>query len=154
MFGVEFVLLSHNDQRRLKPVIEATQEDEAMSIPPAPLSAQKGPYAILIVDDDPDMRLLCATMLASDGFNVLQAAGSTEAMEICLRHIGEIHLALVDVMLPPQVPRLMTERTSRPRVHGHKLMRNLLAKRKGLRAVMMSAHSKGRLMNNGINLVK
>jgi len=153
VFDVEFVVLPDNDQRRLTHVIEAPPEDEAMSIAPAPLSPPKGPYTILIVDDAPDMRLLCATMLASDGFHVLQAAGSTEALEICSTYVGKIHLALVDVMLPPDVPQLMTERTSWPRVHGDKLVRNLLAKRQGLRAVMMSAYSKGKLMHNGIDLV-
>ena len=132
VFGIECVLLPDNNQRRLKPVIEATQKDEAMSIPPPSLNPQTGPYTILIVDDDPDMRLLCATTLVSAGFNVLQAAGSTEAMEICVRHGEEIHLALVDVMLSPPDPQWMTERTSWPRVHGHKLILNLLAKRKGL----------------------
>ena len=73
-------------------------------------------------------------------------------MEICVRYGEEIHLALVDVMLSPQDPQWMTERTSWPRVHGHKLILNLLAKRKGLRAVMMSATSTRRLRNNGINL--
>lgn len=129
------------------------QKDEAMSIPPPSLNPQAGPYTILIVDDDPDMRLLCATTLALAGFNILQAPGSTEAMEICVTFKEEIHLALVDVLLPPADPQWMTERTSWPRVHGHKLILQLLAKRKGLRAVMMSAHSKGRLMNNGLNLV-
>lgn len=124
-----------------------------MSTSPPSLNPQTDPYTILIVDDDPDMRLLCATTLISAGFNVLQAPGSTEAMEICVRYGGEIHLALVDVLLPPNDPQWMTEQTRWPRVHGHQLIMNLLAKRKGLRAVMMSAHSKGRLMNNGLNLV-
>ena len=144
VFGIEFVLLPYNDQRNLKPVIGATQKDEAMSISTPSLNPQTGPYTMLIVDDDPDMRALCATTLVSAGFNVLQAEGSTATMEICVRHLGEIHLALVDVMLPPQDPQWMTERTSWPRVHGHKLIMNLLAKRKGLRAVMMSAHSQGK----------
>ncbi|MEP6958515.1 MAG: PilZ domain-containing protein [Nitrospirota bacterium] len=153
VFEVEFVHLPEDDQRRLKQVVEAPHEYEALSIPPAPLSPQRGPYTILVVDDAPDMRLLCATILASEGFNVLQASGSTEAREICLTHVGEIHLALVDVMLPPHDAQLMKERTSWPRVHGHMLVRNLLAKRKGLRVVLMSAYSKAKLMHNGIDLV-
>ena len=153
VFEVEFVHLPDDDQRRLKQVLEAPHEYEALAIPPATLSPQKGPYTILVVDDDPDMLRLCATTLASDEFKVLQASGSTEALDLCLTHVGEIHLALVDVMLSPHVPQLMVERTSWPRVHGNKLVRNLLAKRKGLRVVLMSAHSKAKLMHNGIDLV-
>lgn len=152
VFEVEFVHLPEDDQRRLTQVLEAPHEYEALAIPPAPLSPQKGPYTILVVDDAPDMLRLCATTLASDGFNVLQASGSTEALDICLTHVGEIHLALVDVMLPPHDPQLM-KAYSRPRVHGPQLVRNLLAKRKGLRVVLMSAHSKARLRHNGIDLV-
>ena len=153
VFEVEFVHLPEDDQRRLKQVLEALHEYEALAIPPAPLIPHKGPYTILVVDDDPDMLCLCATTLASAGHNVLQASGSTEALEICSRHVREIHLALVDVMLAPCDLQMMKERTSWPRVHGHQLVRNLLAKRKGFRVVLMSAHSKARLSHNGIDLV-
>jgi hypothetical protein len=66
VFEVEFVHLPDDDQRRLKQVLEAPHEYEALSRPAAPLSPQKGPYTILVVDDAPDTRLLCATILASD----------------------------------------------------------------------------------------
>ena len=37
---------------------------------------------ILIVDDDPSIRLLCATSLTKAGYHVLEAEGSSEAMSL------------------------------------------------------------------------
>jgi FixJ family two-component response regulator len=152
VFGVEFIQMPHNDQLRLKHLTKETHEGEAMSTPQAPLRPQEGPYTILVVDDDSDMLCLCAKTLAQDGFNVLQALGSTEAMEICSTHVGDIHIALVDVMLDPPAFQLKTEKLHCPRVHGHTLVKGLTAKRKGLRVVMMSAHSLVSLTKNGIDL--
>jgi PleD family two-component response regulator len=152
VFGVEFIRLPYNDQLRLNQLTQETHKDEAMSIPQAPLSPQESPHTILVVDDDPDMLHLCARTLARAGFNVLQASGSTEAMEICTTHVGDIHIVLVDVMLDPLAIQLRTEQLHCPRVHGHVLVKGLTAKRTGLRAVMMSAHSKVTLTKNGIDL--
>ena len=147
-FGVEFIQLPHNDRLRLTELTMDTFEDEATSMHQTPLSPQVGRYTILLVDDDPAMRHLCSTLLARDGFNVLQASGSTEAMAICAEHVGDIHIALVDVLLqPPAVQKLEGSR-----VHGHTLAKHLTAKLKGLRTIMMSTNSKASLANNGIDL--
>ena len=147
-FGVEFIQLPHNDQLRLNELTLDTLEAETTPLPQAPLSPQAGRYTILLVDDDPAMRHLCSTLLARDGFNVLQASGSTEAMAICAEHVGDIQIALVDVLLqPPAVQKL-----DGSRVHGHTLAKDLTAKLKGLRTIMMSTNSKASLANNGIDL--
>ncbi|NOS76522.1 MAG: response regulator [Nitrospira sp.] len=108
------------------------------------------PTTILVVDDDPDILHLCALKLKRYGFNVLQASGSTEALQICSTHVGDIHLALVDLMLAPPVFQLRTEKLPYLRIHGHTLVNGLLETRKGLRAVLMSSHSKTTLENNGL----
>jgi len=149
-FGIEFIQLPHQDQLRLTQVSEETQEDEAMSIPKASTSPKQGSYTILVVDDDPEMLDFCTLTLTRGGFNVLQALGSTEAAQICSTHVGDIHLVLVDVMLYPQTLAYKTEKQPHIRVHGHTLLNGLLEMRKGLRPVMMSAHSKSELEKNGI----
>lgn len=152
VFGVEFIQLPHNDQLQLKHLTKETHEGEAMSIPQVHLRPKEGPYTILVVDDDSDMLRLCAKTLARDGFNVLQALGSVEAMEICSTYVGEIHIALVDVMLDPPALQLRKEKAHCHRVHGHTLVQGLTAKREGLQAVMMSANSLVSLTKNGIDL--
>ena len=151
-FGVEFIQLPHNDQLRLNELTLDSLENETTSVSQAPLSPQVGRYTILLVDDDPAMLHLCNTLLARDGFNVLQAAGSTEAMAICAKHVGDIHVALVDVLLQPPAFRLQTEKGDSSRVNGHTLVKSLTATRKRLRTIMMSTNSKASLANNGIDL--
>ncbi|MEO5955899.1 MAG: PilZ domain-containing protein [Nitrospiraceae bacterium] len=151
-FGVEFIQLPHNDQLRLNELTLDALEGEATSVPQPPLSPQTGRYTILLVDDDPAMLHLCRTLLARDGFNVIQASGSTEAMAICAQHVGDIHVALVDVLLQPPAFRLKPEKGDSPRVNGHTLVKGLTAKLKGLRTIMMSTSSKAALANNGIDL--
>mgnify|MGYP003385046755 CR=1 FL=1 len=151
-FGVEFIQLPHNDQLRLNELTLDTLEEETTRIPQAPLSPQVGRYTILIVDDDPAMLHLCSTLLTRDGFKVLQASGSTEAMAISAEHVGDIHLALVDVLLQPPAFRLKTEQGASSRLNGHALVTRLMATRKQLRTIMMSTNSKASLANNGIDL--
>jgi CheY-like chemotaxis protein len=152
VFGVEFIQLPYNDQLRLKDLTKETHVGDPISIPQVHLRPQEGPYTILVVDDDADMLRLCAKTLARDGFNVLQALGSVEAMEICSTYAGVIHIVLVDVMLDPPDFQLRKEKAHCHRVHGHTLVRGLTAKRKGLQAVMMSASSLASLAKNGIDL--
>lgn len=53
---------------------------------------------ILIVDDDPHIRELLRFYLQKEGYGTLEAADGQEAME--LLETEEVHLALVDVMMP------------------------------------------------------
>jgi DNA-binding response OmpR family regulator len=105
-----------------------------------------------VVDDDADVLHLCVQTLTRQGFTVLEAPGSAEAMQICSTHIGMIHLALVDAMLDPAVFQLRSEKRSNIRVPGHILARGLIEKRKALRVIMMSASSKADLKKNGIEV--
>lgn len=53
---------------------------------------------ILIVDDDPHIRELLRFYLQKESYSTLEAADGQEAME--LLETEEVHLALVDVMMP------------------------------------------------------
>jgi DNA-binding response OmpR family regulator len=55
-------------------------------------------YSILIVDDEPDVLMLCRVNLEFEGYNVVEAHGGEEAVEIVRR--GDIDLVLLDVMMP------------------------------------------------------
>ncbi|HBL27647.1 MAG TPA: hypothetical protein DD490_12490, partial [Acidobacteria bacterium] len=55
--------------------------------------------SILLVEDDPDLRLLTRHVLAAAGFEVWPAASAEEALEVLARR-GAPHLALVDIVLP------------------------------------------------------
>jgi DNA-binding NtrC family response regulator len=54
---------------------------------------------ILVVDDEAIVRKLIRYCLRRRGFEVLEAASGSEAIEICQTH-NEIALALIDVIMP------------------------------------------------------
>jgi DNA-binding response OmpR family regulator len=53
---------------------------------------------LLVVDDEPSMRLLCSLNLGIAGFEVSEAEDGAQALE--LARSGDFDLALLDVMLP------------------------------------------------------
>ena len=55
---------------------------------------------VLVVEDEPTLRLACTTMLRRRGYSVLEAADGTEAIAIIQKHKDAIRLLLLDVILP------------------------------------------------------
>lgn len=55
-------------------------------------------FKILIVDDEPDVLLLCRVNLEFEGYSVIDAHNGEEALEILKRE--QVHLVLLDVMMP------------------------------------------------------
>jgi DNA-binding response OmpR family regulator len=53
---------------------------------------------VLVVDDEPSMRLLCTINLSIAGFDVAEAADGAQALELATA--GGFDLVLLDVMLP------------------------------------------------------
>lgn len=96
---------------------------------------------ILIVDDDPSMRLICVKTLRAEGFTVLEAEGSSEALQVLTTYQEPIDLLLTDLMLPPPGLQLTSTQNPYPRVHGHDVIQRALAIRKTLRVILMSSLS-------------
>jgi two-component system, cell cycle sensor histidine kinase and response regulator CckA len=55
---------------------------------------------ILLVDDDPTVRKLTLRTLEKHGFNLIEAADGQTAIDLFTQHSGNIHLVLLDVILP------------------------------------------------------
>lgn len=53
---------------------------------------------VLVVDDDPDIRLICATNLRLDGFDVIEAADGQEGLD-CV-YGADPDLVLLDICMP------------------------------------------------------
>jgi CheY-like chemotaxis protein len=96
---------------------------------------------ILVVDDDPSMRLICVKTLRAEGFTVLEAEGSSEALQVLTTYQEPIDLLLTDLMLPPPGLQLTSTQNPYPRVHGHDVIQRALAIRKILRVILMSSLS-------------
>lgn len=54
--------------------------------------------SVLVVDDDPAIRQLCADVLEDEGYKVNTASNGQEALELIQR--DGIQVALVDIMMP------------------------------------------------------
>ncbi len=119
-----------------------------MSDQPQPVAPQ-GAHTILVVDDDAAILMLCRKKLGQEGFHVLEAEGSSEALKICAEHQGSIHLLLTDLVLPPPGFQMATEKNQFPRVHGPELVARALAIKKELRVILMSAHTDEDLASHG-----
>ena len=110
------------------------------------------PRHILVVDDDPSMRLLCATSLKHAGYHVQEAAGSSEAMAIYTASATPIDLLLTDLFLPPPDFQLSSVKNTYPRVNGHDLIHQILSLKTELRVLFMSSHSLSHLAAQGIEI--
>ena len=96
---------------------------------------------ILVVDDDPSMRLICVKTLRAEGFTVLEAEGSSESLHILATHQEPIDLLLTDLMLPPPGFQMASTNNPYPRVHGHEVIQHALAMKKIFRVILMSSLS-------------
>jgi len=96
---------------------------------------------ILVVDDDPSMRLICVKTLRAEGFTVLEAEGSSECLKILATCQEPIDLLLTDLMLPPPGFQMTATQNPYPRVHGHEVIQRTLAMKKTFRVILMSSLS-------------
>jgi CheY-like chemotaxis protein len=96
---------------------------------------------ILVVDDDPSTMLICVKTLRAEGFTVLEAEGSSEALKILATHQEPIDLLLTDLMLAPPGFQLAADKNPYPRVHGQDVIQRTLAMKKTFRVILMSSLS-------------
>ncbi|HKW85840.1 MAG TPA: response regulator [Nitrospiraceae bacterium] len=103
-----------------------------------PLPPTQESRTILCVEDDQALRALLVATLQSEGFTVLQARESQEALQLCQRHPGPIQLLLTDFRLPSAVLQLAKDKGQRSTMHGLDLMRQVVALRPQIRVILMS----------------
>ncbi len=59
-----------------------------------------GPVTVLVVEDSYTVRKMTCKILEIYGYKVLEAALPEDALGVCERHEGDIHLLLTDVVMP------------------------------------------------------
>jgi len=69
-----------------------------------------GTETILLVEDESQVRALARTVLVKAGFQVLEATNGEDALMLCERFAGTIHLVLTDVVMPKMGGRELVER--------------------------------------------
>lgn len=77
---------------------------------PKPARMVGGTETILLVEDEPLVRVTSAKLLARLGYQVIQAADGQEALRLAARHPGTIELLLTDVVMPGMNGRTLSQR--------------------------------------------
>ena len=92
---------------------------------------------IMVVEDEPAVRVLVSQTLQQLGYTVLEASDGYEALSVIKRHAGGLHLVLTDVIMP-----LM---------NGWELATRLKTIRPGTRVLYMSGYTDDVLAFHGVS---
>ena len=87
----------------------------------------KGTETILLVEDEASIRKLAVSVLRANGYTVLPAANSEEAIAQVHSYPGTIHLILTDIIMPGD--------------NGEQLASRLSQARPGMRVIFMSGYT-------------
>ena len=110
------------------PVYDGTLEQLAQNTPPDIVT--KGHENLLLVEDDPSVRLVLKDYLEDQGYSVLTADDGEEGLEVARRSGGSVDLVLSDVVMP--------------KMNGVELARALRSEAPDIRVLLISGHAKDR----------
>jgi two-component system, cell cycle sensor histidine kinase and response regulator CckA len=106
------------------------------SDPRLPAVNPRGTETVLLVEDEDEVRRLALRMLEQNGYVVLAARAGDEALELCRKHSGQIHLLLTDVVMPG--------------MSGPALAEIMKRERPGMKVLYMSGYTDDEILNHGI----
>nr|MBI3611828.1 response regulator [Nitrospirota bacterium] len=109
----------------LLPAVEQAAETAGPERPATDLLT--GSDTILLVEDEPEVRKLLAATLRAKGYQVLEAEDGQAALRLCHGHVGPVHLAAVDLVMPE--------------MGGRDLIRHLIVRYPNLKVLYMSGYT-------------
>jgi PAS domain S-box-containing protein len=107
------------------PRVDAPVEPRRDRVEPG--APARGTETVLLVEDEPSLRVMVREVLEGAGYRVLEAASPEGALLVAESHKGEIALLMTDLVMP--------------RMSGQELARRVLAIRPGLHVLYVSGYS-------------
>jgi len=86
-----------------EPLEEETEKQIKRELP-------RGGETVLVAEDEGDVRSLVVQILKRQGYKVLEASNGEEALILCEKHQGMVHLLVTDVVMPVMSGRELKER--------------------------------------------
>jgi PAS domain S-box-containing protein len=121
----------------LLPALAGVPDDGAAgAAKPDHAPAQGGGETVLLVEDMPEVRDYTAAVLKGYGYHVIQAGDAGEALLVCERERGRIHLVLTDIVMP--------------KVSGRELASRLEELRPGIKVLLMSGYAENVNVLDGV----
>jgi two-component system, cell cycle sensor histidine kinase and response regulator CckA len=119
----------------LKIYLPALAEAAADPGKPADVPALGGKETVLVVEDQVEVRNYAVAVLKAYGYCVVQAENAGEALLLCERERGRIHLVLTDVVMP--------------NLGGGELAARLRKMRPGIKVLFMSGYTDNVIVHHG-----
>jgi two-component system, cell cycle sensor histidine kinase and response regulator CckA len=104
--------------------------------PQAAPATLRGTETILVVEDEEQVRTIVVNILRRQGYQVMSAPHGEEALLICQRCPGPIHLLLTDVVMP--------------QISGPELAKRLALTRPAMKVLCMSGYSDDSIVRHGV----
>jgi signal transduction histidine kinase len=83
------------------PQTEAKEHLDVQVIEEKPLQDLTGSETILLVEDETPVRMICARLLKSKGYNIIEAENGQQALDILRQeNVRDLHLVISDVSMP------------------------------------------------------
>jgi two-component system, cell cycle sensor histidine kinase and response regulator CckA len=115
------------------PRVDAKAEDSRAPKTPTTL---RGSETILLVEDEAQVRDVARGILRRHGYKILEALNAGEALLLCERHVGPIHLLLTDVVMPQW--------------SGPELAKRLVQVRPDMKVLCMSGYTDDAAVRHGV----
>ena len=103
---------------------------------PAAAPALGGNETVLVVEDQAEVRDYAVAALKEYGYRVIEAESGAEALRLCERDLGRIHLVLTDVVMP--------------NMSGPELANRLEKLRPGTKVLFMSGYTDDVILQQGV----